>query len=566
MTKFEFPDQVDSEALANAQDLVYDAWEAQSKQAQTKLAKKALQISPFCADAYTLLGDKCNTPEAAIQYYLQAVEAGEKALGINFYTEFKESFWSLLETRPYMRARASLAEVYWTLGNNDESIKIFTELLELNPNDHQGLRYILASHLLATNKYQELHALLIQYEDDIDATWAYSRVLLEFLEHGKTATLSKYCTKALESNRHIPKLLIEPNTIPKRIPESFSTGGMDQAIIYAKANVDLWHKSTGVIEWLKAQMDTYVVPLQAADSESESLIQDIQAGLEGKNLHNREEFEKITNLVTYKKNQAINDDFLGFSPSDMHNLLYYPFESEDVVIFNRPKKAECNFLFLYQKLSDYLVGQGAKATTKGNLPLKICKDIYAQYNNPFQFLDMNIRTETDFGDLHVVRLIAEIAGLIKKQKGVFTLTKKGIKLQSENAAGELFHTLFKTFVGKFNWGYSDGYPECRIIQMSALFQLYALQIEGSQWHETSHYEALFLRAYPSSVADFEESPYSSTKEKAARAFYVRAIQRFWFHFGFIEIQEIDKVPQLVYGKAYKIRKTTLVDDYLSFKK
>ena len=49
--------KVDKEALYEAQDLIYKAYETRTAKQQIALAKKALTISPFCADAYVMLAE-----------------------------------------------------------------------------------------------------------------------------------------------------------------------------------------------------------------------------------------------------------------------------------------------------------------------------------------------------------------------------------------------------------------------------------------------------------------------------------------------------------------------------
>jgi hypothetical protein len=43
--------------VAQAQQIMYDAWEAPTRQRAVALAKKALTISADCADAYNLLAN-----------------------------------------------------------------------------------------------------------------------------------------------------------------------------------------------------------------------------------------------------------------------------------------------------------------------------------------------------------------------------------------------------------------------------------------------------------------------------------------------------------------------------
>ena len=126
--------------LERAQELIYDAWEETNPRKQRKLAENALVICADCADAYVLLGNLAETPDAAARLYQQGMAAGERALGEAYFQEDAGEFWHLLETRGYMRARSGLAEALWYSGKLDEAAAHFRELLRLNPEDTQGNR------------------------------------------------------------------------------------------------------------------------------------------------------------------------------------------------------------------------------------------------------------------------------------------------------------------------------------------------------------------------------------------------------------------------------------------
>jgi hypothetical protein len=96
------------DATAKAQDVMYEAWERTTSRSRIALARKALGISPLCADAYVLLAEEARSIEEARDYYAKGVEAGELALGPRGFKRYAGHFWGFLETRPYMRARAGL--------------------------------------------------------------------------------------------------------------------------------------------------------------------------------------------------------------------------------------------------------------------------------------------------------------------------------------------------------------------------------------------------------------------------------------------------------------------------
>jgi tetratricopeptide (TPR) repeat protein len=96
-------------------------------------------------------------------------------LGRETFEEEAGHFWGILETRPYMRARQGLAVCLWELGEREEAIEHYREILDLNPGDNQGIRHELAGRLLDEEMDEEmdeeLGELLERYEEDAPAFW-----------------------------------------------------------------------------------------------------------------------------------------------------------------------------------------------------------------------------------------------------------------------------------------------------------------------------------------------------------------------------------------------------------
>ncbi len=238
-------------ALERAQDVMYEAWDATGAK-RIRLAKKALEISPDCADAYVLLAEEsAKTPEEARDLYQKAVEAGERALGPE---EFKESvghFWGILETRPYMRARLGLAQVLWYLGEKQQAIEHATELLRLNPGDNQGIRYVLVNWLLETKNTKALESLLKQYPDDGAATWLYTRALLAFQKEGASKTANKLLKEAVNFNPFVPQYLLGKKKLPKQPPAFIGFGDENEAVEYVFGAVEVWINDVKTLDWLR---------------------------------------------------------------------------------------------------------------------------------------------------------------------------------------------------------------------------------------------------------------------------------------------------------------------------
>ena len=240
-------------SIAKAQNVMYDAWDRTSSRARITLARKALLISPLCADAYNLLAQEAKSPSEARDLYARAVEAGRLALGPEGFKEYAGQFWGFLETRPYMRARHGLALTLCELGEEEAAIGHFREMLDLNPNDNQGIRYLLLGSLLRRDDIEGLKQLLGAYADEWSPYWLYTRALIAYREGcaNEPATL-KLLKDARTANRHVPAILA--GTTPPVAAEGgyITAGGADEASEYVRECGAAWRKTPGAIEWLNS--------------------------------------------------------------------------------------------------------------------------------------------------------------------------------------------------------------------------------------------------------------------------------------------------------------------------
>ncbi|MBO0725836.1 MAG: hypothetical protein J2P52_09570 [Blastocatellia bacterium] len=235
--------------LEQAQDKMYEAWGAEDDE-RAKLAREALAISPDCADAYVLLAQETvETEEEARELFQKGVEAGERALGKEFFEENAGHFWGIIETRPYMRARAGLADTIEATGDPKQAADHYRELLRLNPNDNQGNRYTLARCLLKSGADEELGKLLDQYKDDAMAAWLYTRALWLFRKEGATKQASAALVKAFKQNPFVPLYMLGAAQMPDEPPAYVEMGGENEAIEYVVLNGEAWLDTEGSIQW-----------------------------------------------------------------------------------------------------------------------------------------------------------------------------------------------------------------------------------------------------------------------------------------------------------------------------
>lgn len=242
----------DDPGLQRAQDLMYQAWEESNPARRIILAHEALAISPDCADAYVLLAEEeADTIGRALEYYRQGVMAGERALGEAYFEENVGHFWGMLETRPYMRARQGLANTLWELGHTEEALGHYRDLLRLNPNDNQGIRYSLLNLLLTLDRDAEAQVLLQENEGEWTAEWLYTRALLAFREGGASKEAEGTLREALGMNSYVPAYLTGRKRIPARLPDYISLGDENEAASYAASYLPVWRRTPGAVDWLQ---------------------------------------------------------------------------------------------------------------------------------------------------------------------------------------------------------------------------------------------------------------------------------------------------------------------------
>jgi len=244
----------EADAKNEAQQIAFDAMEAESETQARKLAKHALRQDPDCVDALVVMaGLDARTPREMIEGLQKAVEAGERSLGQKFIRENKGHFWMLIETRPWMRAMAQLAELLRGQGIHLDAIRIYERMLELNPNDNQGVRDPLVGLYLETGDLNGAARLLKRYKEDCSASPTWARALERFLA-GDRVSAQAALKKARHANRYVELYLTMQKTLPKVMPEMYSPGSEEEAVLCLSNLSGTWAGHREATAWLHEQL------------------------------------------------------------------------------------------------------------------------------------------------------------------------------------------------------------------------------------------------------------------------------------------------------------------------
>ena len=293
----------------------------------------------------------------------------------------------------------------------------------------------------------------------------------------------------------------------------------------------------------------------------------LRKALEGRQFNSLEEAQTILDQVTQQQNRRQLDEFHGLSPEQMHQMLNFPFASPGLVGFPKLLDAipAAPMLTLFQQLTDAIGDQGLKPTAKGNLPRNFCREAALAYWGEQRYQEKTryggINREEDFDDLHVTRLVAELAGLIRKYKGRFILSRDCRRLLAENGLRAVYPRLFRAYAEQFNWAYRDGYPELRFIQSAFLFTLYLLIRYGDILRSQVFYEDAFLRAFPMLVDEVPPSQVFSPDETVRRGYTWRALVHFA---GFLGLATVEPASDEFLCHEYRVKALPLLEQIVQF--
>jgi len=203
-----------------------------------------------------------------------------------------------------------------------------------------------------------------------------------------------------------------------------------------------------------------------------------------------------------------------------------------------------------------------KSTDAGNLNRKFAVQMLGVLQLPRSYAETihrhyKVISETNVWPLHILRVVAVLAGLLKLQNGYFLVTAKAIRLLKELKAGELFVLLFRTYLRKFelrNLDRMDYLPE---VQDTLVYGLYVISRHGRDWQDIKQFtKRLFLPAVASQI------PTNYYGDDLAEWVASSRILRPLEGFGLIERQYEDKGA---YSVTKTVRKTPLFDQFISFR-
>ena len=212
---------------------------------------KSIEIDPTYADGYNHLGNiACRKADwrQAEGLYQKAFELAQPEVkGIP-----KGGFWGLVESRPYMRALHGLGLTAWKQGRLEESMGVFKQMLELNPRDNQGVRYLMGPIYHQMGNLDKAVDWYVLYLDDPHNLYNYG---LALVQQNRLEAAARTLITGIFGNPYIPPMLLK-----NKLPESDWWHGSNlaepqYAEDYVRGYHIWWEKEKSALRFLRAIWD-----------------------------------------------------------------------------------------------------------------------------------------------------------------------------------------------------------------------------------------------------------------------------------------------------------------------
>ena len=199
-----------------------------------RLARRALEVWPDCAEACLVLADRAPDAERALPLFAAAMAAAERVPGPE-------------AAGTYLARRSGLAETLITLGRKEEAAGHLRELLRLDPGDGMGAFHLLADLLLDLDRDDEATELLDRYPDEELAGALLTRALLAFRREGDSSEARRRLRRGVKANPLLPRFFL--GYVGKAGPAGPepSEGHLGR-VFYSRS---IWERTPGALGWLE---------------------------------------------------------------------------------------------------------------------------------------------------------------------------------------------------------------------------------------------------------------------------------------------------------------------------
>jgi len=201
--------------------------------------KAIVTENPDYIDGHAHLGHallRAGKARAALSAYERGVALAAAAISADYAGTLS---WSELSNRPFLRALHGAALAQLRLNKRKAAIALMERMLSLNPDDSQGVRFLLGSEYLRSREPEKARFLLESWADHYPPC-AYDLGLLLFRQNKHVAAATQL-RRAFAANFYIAEILCgHPDPAPLSIWHGSNFAMPDLARDYVRGYGKLW--------------------------------------------------------------------------------------------------------------------------------------------------------------------------------------------------------------------------------------------------------------------------------------------------------------------------------------
>jgi len=215
-----------------------------------KILKALVERHPHFIDGHAHLGNALmeeGKPKLALQAWLRGFDLGERALPAGFAGLIE---WGFLENRPFLRAAHGAALGHSRLRQHREALAILERMLAWNPNDNQGVRYLIGSEYLRAGETEKAERILA--DEAAGYPPLHYELALLHLRAGGFVAAATSLRRGFVANGYIAEMLCgNPDPAPLAIWHGSNFAEPETARDYLELGGDLWRRTPGAIAFLR---------------------------------------------------------------------------------------------------------------------------------------------------------------------------------------------------------------------------------------------------------------------------------------------------------------------------
>jgi tetratricopeptide (TPR) repeat protein len=230
-------------ALFESADQIFDEgmelWWEGDRRAALRYFRRAIKRDPQHADAHNHLGiaslDGRRLKDAEA-HFRAAAKGGEERIE----RDGSQVPWAIVENRPYLRALGNLALALAEQDKWAEALAIHQRMLTLNPNDNQGVRFLIGvEHLRVGDNQGAIEAFAKCVGEEVGC--AFGLALARLRAFGPSAEVGEPLLLGFAANRYVAPMLLGERW--ERLDAFHGTGMAEPewADDVVEAQAELWH-------------------------------------------------------------------------------------------------------------------------------------------------------------------------------------------------------------------------------------------------------------------------------------------------------------------------------------